>query len=139
MREPGTCRTVVPALDPASDPVERTGAGLKQEWDLGKRDTWGLMALLNELVEALADGRIEVIDLTAPLSSGTPIIQLPPPFANTRRFELTEISHYDERGPAWYWNDFSTGEHVGTHFDAPIHWATGREGQDVSEVPVRRL
>jgi len=97
------------------------------------------MALLHDLVAAIAEGRVEVIDLTAPLSEKTPIIQLPPPFANTRRFELTEISHYDERGPAWYWNDISTGEHVGTHFDAPIHWVTGRAGEDVSQVPVSRL
>jgi kynurenine formamidase len=97
------------------------------------------MALLHDLVAAIAEGRVEVIDLTAPLSESTPIIQLPPPFANTSRFELTEISHYDERGPAWYWNDISTGEHVGTHFDAPIHWATGRDGEDVSQVPVSRL
>jgi len=97
------------------------------------------MPLLQDLVAAIADGRIEVLDLTAPLSDKTPIIQLPPPFANTRRFELTEISHYDERGPAWYWNDIATGEHVGTHFDAPIHWATGRDGKDVSQVPARQL
>jgi kynurenine formamidase len=95
--------------------------------------------VLQELVAAIGDGRIEVLDLTAPLSEHTPIIQLPPPFANTRRFELTEVSHYDDRGPAWYWNDISTGEHVGTHFDAPIHWVTGRERMDVSQVPVGRL
>jgi kynurenine formamidase len=92
-----------------------------------------------DLMDAIADGRIEVIDLTAPLSGNTPIIQLPPPFANTRHFELIEISKYDERGPAWYWNDISTGEHVGTHFDAPVHWVTGREGTDVSQVPARQL
>ena len=97
------------------------------------------MPLLQDLVAAIAEGRIEVLDLTAPLSDKTPIIQLPAPFANTRRFELTEISHYDERGPAWYWNDIATGEHVGTHFDAPIHWATGRDGKDVSQVPARQL
>ena len=97
------------------------------------------MALLQDLISAIAGGKVEVIDLTAPLSEQTPTIQLPPPFANTTRFELTEISHYDERGPAWYWNDISTGEHVGTHFDAPIHWVTGREGLDVSQVPARHL
>src|SRR5213080_3129290 len=97
------------------------------------------MPLLQDLVAAIADGRIEVLDLTATLSDKTPIIQLPPPFANTRRFELTEISHYDERGPAWYWNDISTGEHVGTHFDAPVHWVTGRERIDVARVPVKHL
>ena len=38
---------------------------------------------------------------------------------------MEPISRYDERGPAWYWNNFSFGEHTGTHFDAPIHWITG--------------
>lgn len=31
------------------------------------------------------------------------------------------------------------GEHVGTHFDAPIHWITGRDGEDVASVPATRL
>lgn len=95
--------------------------------------------MLQELTQAIATGKVEVIDLTAALSESTPIIQLPPPFANTQPFKLTEISNYDERGPAWYWNDISTGEHVGTHFDAPIHWITGREGLDVSQVPPKQL
>ena len=30
-------------------------------------------------------------------------------------------------------------EHVGTHFDAPIHWISGRESIDVSQVPPRHL
>ncbi|HKW07407.1 MAG TPA: cyclase family protein [Candidatus Dormibacteraeota bacterium] len=97
------------------------------------------MTVLHDLVAAIADGKVEIIDLTARLSAETPIIQLPPPFANTRRFELTQISQYDDKGPAWYWNDIATGEHVGTHFDAPIHWITGRDGADVSEVPAGRL
>ena len=95
--------------------------------------------MLKELIGAIATGKVEVIDLTAALSESTPIIQLPPPFANTQRFKLTEISNYDERGPAWYWNDISTGEHVGTHFDAPVHWITGREGLDVSQVSPQQL
>jgi kynurenine formamidase len=97
------------------------------------------MAVLDDLLSGLAGGSVEVIDLTAPLSAATPIIQLPPPFANTKPFALEEISRYDDRGPAWYWNDISTGEHVGTHFDAPIHWVTGKEGADVSQVPARQL
>ncbi|HEV8568513.1 MAG TPA: cyclase family protein, partial [Actinoplanes sp.] len=48
-------------------------------------------------------------------------------------------SHYDERGPAWHWNNFSTGEHTGTHVDAPIHWVTGRDKADVSQIPVGHL
>jgi kynurenine formamidase len=97
------------------------------------------MTVLSDLVAALGDGRVEVIDLTAPLSERTPILQLPPPFANTQGFALQEISNYDERGPAWYWNNFSAGEHVGTHFDAPVHWISGRDGPDVSQVPPRQL
>jgi kynurenine formamidase len=94
---------------------------------------------LNDLMAALTSGAIEVIDLTAPLSSQTPILQLPPELGQTQRFELEEISRYDDRGPAWYWNNFRTGEHTGTHFDAPNHWVTGKDLDDVASVPARRL
>jgi kynurenine formamidase len=97
------------------------------------------MTLLSGLVGALSSGAVEVVDLTAPLSARTPIIGLPEPFGQTRRFELTEISRYDAAGPAWYWNNFATGEHTGTHFDAPIHWVTGRDLPDVSQVPPKHL
>ena len=97
------------------------------------------MPILSSLLAGLAGGDVEIIDLTAPLSERTPILQLPPPFANTQRFSLQEISRYDERGPAWYWNNFATGEHVGTHFDAPVHWITGQDGRDVSQVPPTQL
>jgi kynurenine formamidase len=97
------------------------------------------MSLLDDLTAAIAVGAIEVVDLTAPLSDKTPILQLPEPFANTVNFSLREISHYDDRGPAWYWNDIITGEHTGTHFDAPVHWITGRDGEDVSQAPPKRL
>jgi kynurenine formamidase len=97
------------------------------------------MATLSELISGLASGSIEVVDLTAPLSSDTPILQLPEQFGQTARFEFELISRYDEQGPGWYWNNFRTGEHTGTHFDAPIHWVTGRDGEDVASVPVQRL
>lgn len=97
------------------------------------------MSVLADLVSGIGSGAIQVIDLTAPLSEKTPVIQLPPPFANTPGFSLEEISRYDERGPAWYWNTIHTGEHVGTHFDAPIHWLSGRDKLDISQVPVRHL
>jgi kynurenine formamidase len=97
------------------------------------------VSALGELVGALGSGSVEVVDLTAPLSDRTPILQLPPPFANTQGFALQEISNFDDRGPAWYWNNFSAGEHVGTHFDAPAHWITGRDGPDVSQVPPKHL
>src|SRR5438876_10251365 len=97
------------------------------------------MSVLSALAEAIRSATVDVIDLTAPLSSTTPILKLPEPFGNTVSFALHEISRYDERGPAWYWNDITTGEHTGTHFDAPVHWVTGRDGADVSQVPVGRL
>ena len=97
------------------------------------------MPVLAELAGALASGTVEVIDLTAPLSSSTPTLQLPPQFGQTARFEFEEISRYDDRGPAWYWNNFRTGEHTGTHFDAPKHWITGQDGEDVASAPPRRL
>jgi len=94
---------------------------------------------LNDFTNALRSGAISVVDLTAPLSSTTPVIQLPPEFGQTATFELEEISNYDDRGPAWYWNNFRSGEHTGTHFDAPNHWVTGRDLGDVASVPVERL
>ncbi|GII22672.1 cyclase family protein [Planosporangium mesophilum] len=97
------------------------------------------MSILSTLVAALASGSVEVVDLTAPLSGDTPTLALPPEFGQTAAFELEEISRYDDRGPGWYWNNFRTGEHTGTHFDAPNHWVTGRDREDVASVPARRL
>lgn len=90
------------------------------------------MPILDDLVHALQTGRIETIDLTADLSADTPLLPLPPQWPNTPAFQLHEISRYDDRGPAWYWNWFSTGEHTGTHFDAPIHWVSGKDLPDNS-------
>ncbi len=97
------------------------------------------MPVLSDLLTALSSGRIEVLDLTAPLTAQTPVLELPEQFGQTAPFEVEEISRYDERGPAWYWNNFRTGEHTGTHFDAPNHWVTGRDNDDVASVPAANL
>lgn len=97
------------------------------------------MSTLSAFAESLQNGSIAVIDLTAPLTDKTPILQLPEQFGQTATFQLEEISAYDDRGPAWYWNNFRTGEHTGTHFDAPNHWVTGKDKPDVSSVPAERL
>jgi kynurenine formamidase len=89
-------------------------------------------SILGELVAALAGGRLRVVDLTQPLSAETPLLPLPPQWNNTPPFRLRELSRYDERGPAWYWNAFETGEHTGTHFDAPVHWISGKDLPDSS-------
>ena len=96
-------------------------------------------ALLTQLAVALTGGRIRVIDLTQTLSPDFPQISLPPEFGQCLPFRIEEISRYDARGPAWYWNNFSCGEHTGTHFDAPIHWVSGRDlaNNATDTIPVR--
>jgi kynurenine formamidase len=93
--------------------------------------------LLLAFAEAVAGGTIRVIDLTQTLTPDFPTISLPPELGQCAPFRLEEISRYDERGPAWYWNNFSMGEHTGTHFDAPIHWMTGRDlpNNSVDSIP----
>lgn len=94
---------------------------------------------LTDLVSALGRGTVEIVDLTQPLSERTPVLRLPEPFANTPGLARHEISRYDDRGPAWLWYWLEVGEHVGTHFDAPVHWASARDGEDVASVPAGRL
>ena len=89
----------------------------------------------------IVSGGIRVVDLTVPLEPATPTIQLPPIFAPSKPFALEEISKYDERGPAWYWNNIACGEHTGTHFDAPIHWVTGKDypNNATHNIPVQKF
>jgi kynurenine formamidase len=91
-----------------------------------------MSAVLTQLLQELGAGRLRVVDLTQPLSPQTPLLPLPTQWNNTPAFKLWELSRYDDRGPAWYWNGFETGEHTGTHFDAPIHWVSGKDLPDNS-------
>lgn len=93
----------------------------------------------SDLASAVASGAVTVVDLTAKLSASTPVLPLPEGMAPIPRFELEELAKYDERGETSYQNGIHTGEHVGTHFDAPCHWVTGVEHGDVSQVPAERL
>ena len=90
---------------------------------------------LNSLVQGIQRGGLRVVDLTQPLNANTPILELPDQWGQTLPFTLHEISRYDDRGPFWYWNTFETGEHTGTHLDAPAHWATGRDKGTVDTIP----
>src|SRR5262252_3189138 len=85
------------------------------------------MKILDALVKGLQGNKIQVVDLTHTLSPEFPHISLPPEMGQAWPFRIEEVSRYDERGPAWYWNNFSCGEHTGTHFDAPVHWVSGRD------------
>ena len=97
--------------------------------------------LLAQLVNALNAGSIRVVDLTQPLSPETPVIELPPMFGQSPPLTVERISYYDEPGPMWYWNTLHLGEHTGTHFDAPVHWITGRDlpNNTTDTIPARRF
>ena len=99
------------------------------------------LPVLAQLVEALARGELKVVDLTQPLGPSTPVIGLPPIFAASPGVTIDVISKYDAKGPAWYWNALAFGEHTGTHFDAPIHWITGKDLPDnaCDTIPARRF
>ena len=86
-----------------------------------------MSTLLTQLAAELERGTIAIVDLTQPLGPDTPVIGLPPMFAPSPGVSMAVISRYDEKGPAWYWNTIHMGEHTGTHFDAPIHWITGKD------------
>lgn len=86
---------------------------------------------LTSLATALLSGSVKVVDLTAPLGPETPVIYLPPQIGkNTPPVKVHTISHYDGDGPFWAWNWLELGEHTGTHFDAPVHWITGKDYPD---------
>jgi kynurenine formamidase len=97
--------------------------------------------VLDTLVAELAAGRVDVVDLTQTLSPDTPVIDLPPQFAPSPGLTLERLSCYDDKGPAWYWNVLHLGEHTGTHFDAPVHWITGRDlrGNATDTIPAGRF
>jgi len=99
------------------------------------------MASLDALVADLAAGRITVVDLTHPLGPDTPVIALPRMFAPAPSLAIAAISNYDDQGPAWYWNTIRMGEHTGTHFDAPVHWITGRDlpNNTTDTIPARQF
>ena len=55
-----------------------------------------------------------------------------------KRFELEEVfAGYTEQGFYYSANNFSAAEHGGTHIDAPVHFAEGR--QAVDEIPLENL
>jgi kynurenine formamidase len=99
------------------------------------------MSILTDMAAALAGGDLEVVDLTHTLDPDFPVIVLPPEFGQCARFRMEEVSAYDHRGPAWKWHNISMNEHTGTHFDAPVHWVSGRDVPRgaVDEIPAEAL
>jgi isatin hydrolase len=98
--------------------------------------------VLSDFAAALLSGSIKVVDLTAPLGPNTPVLYLPPQVGkNTPAVKVHEISHYDQNGPFWAWSWLELGEHTGTHFDAPVHWITGKDYKDgtTDRIPVKNF
>ena len=99
------------------------------------------MSLLMQVIDELNAGRLKVVDLTQPLGPDTPVIGLPPQFGSSPGMTMEVISRFDDKGPAWYWNTIRMGEHTGTHFDAPVHWITGKDlpNNTTDTIPARRF
>jgi kynurenine formamidase len=99
------------------------------------------MSVLAQLVAELNAGTLRIVDLTQPLGPDTPVIGLPPQFGSSPGVTMEVISCFDDKGPAWYWNVLHMGEHTGTHFDAPVHWITGKDLPDnaCDTIPARRF
>jgi kynurenine formamidase len=99
------------------------------------------MSLLTQLVDELNRGSLKIVDLTQPLGPDTPVIGLPPIFGQSPGVTMEVISCFDDKGPGWYWNVLHMGEHTGTHFDAPVHWITGKDLPDnaTDTIPAQRF
>ena len=95
----------------------------------------------NDIAMAIAAGSLRIVDLTFTLTPDFPVIALPPEFGQASPVRIRQISRYDESGPGWYWNDIALSEHTGTHFDAPIHWHTGKDLPDnaVDTLPLEHM
>jgi kynurenine formamidase len=73
-----------------------------------------------------------LVDLTHPFNEQT--IYWP----TAEKFTLTQVAEGETEG-GWYYaaNNFAAAEHGGTHLDAPIHFARGRDTAE--EIPLRRV
>ena len=98
-------------------------------------------SILAQLTDALSANRVQIVDLTNTLSPDFPVIAIPPEFGQCEPFRMENVSRYNDDGPAWYWNNISMNEHTGTHFDAPVHWATGKDlpNNAVDTIPAQQF
>jgi kynurenine formamidase len=95
----------------------------------------GVMILASVTASASGAGQFDeqhLLDLTYPLDEQTVFWPANKPFS----WEKTAWGK--TAGGYWYASgEFSMSEHGGTHIDAPIHFAEGR--QSVDEIPLERL
>ena len=132
-----------------SGALERGSGGRQADFGIdngpasrSKKGTIMSASVLSSVATALLSGSIKVVDLSAPLGPDTPLIYLPPEIGkNTPQVKVHNISNYDNNGPFWSWNWLELGEHSGTHFDAPVHWITGKDYKDgtTDTIPVKNF
>jgi kynurenine formamidase len=91
------------------------------------------LALAEERAAALDLQGFDLVDLTHAFDDSTLYWPTAP-----STFELKRLAHGETAG-GWFYaaNALCTPEHGGTHLDAPIHFAEGRQTAD--EVPLERL
>ena len=97
------------------------------------------VTLLTKLIDAHAT--LRVVDLTQPLG--------PDDAGHRPAADVRRVARRHDRGDlalrrqgaGWYWNTIRIGEHTGTHFDAPVHWMTGKDLPDnaCDTIPPRRF
>jgi kynurenine formamidase len=79
-------------------------------------------------LDDVANGRAEVVDLSHDLREGMPLFPGGIPFTLETLTQLAD---------GYYMNSFVSGEHTGTHVDAPAHFGKGLPAVD--EIPPTRL
>ena len=95
--------------------------------------TWRVLILMLFGITAIANAQSsQLIDLTYSFSAET--IYWP----NAGGFVLTkDADGITAKGYYYASNSYAAGEHGGTHFDAPLHFAQGKPGVD--QIPLERL
>jgi kynurenine formamidase len=88
----------------------------------------GAAKLFSLSLDDVARGRAEVVDLTHDLQDSTPLFPGGVPFTLEPMTRLSD---------GYYMNSFCSGEHTGTHVDAPAHFGKGLP--TVAEIPAVRL
>ncbi len=100
-------------------------AALFAAWPSGRAVAAKLFSLS---LDDVARGRAEIVDLTHNLQENGPLFPGGVPFTLE---PLTRLSD------GYYMNTFTSGEHTGTHVDAPAHFGKGLP--TVDEIPAVRL
>ena len=90
----------------------------------------GSQDLPSELVQALQQGRMKIVDLTYALDDHSPFW---PEGSSSSPFHATAAATYARDG--YFLRTLQLPEHFGTHMDAPLHFDP--KGKSLDEIPVQ--